>query len=244
MSQRKTQVFLVIPAQKEVGLTSIALGIVSALQRLGVRLASPNPSRRGSRTIPVISAARSSISTPPKPFRWMRLPNVSPPNQTSDLLEDIVALCMKASQNANILIVEGLHADATYNFTAQPNTNIANTLKAEIILVGNASTTRHCRPAPRRPATTREGGKVAGVILNMAPENFDYEAAKPRSATSHSGGRPGNPEPARPAHPRHCPPPECGNRFRWRNQHLPRPSRRCRRAFGTRTSFSPANPVP
>ncbi len=179
MSQRKTQVFLVIPAQKEVGLTSIALGIVSALQRLGVEVGFAKPVAQGLKDNSCNFSRQILNIDTPEAIPLDEVAERIASNQTSDLLEDIVALCMKASQNANILIVEGLHADATYNFTAQLNTNIANTLKAEIILVGNASTPHaiaDLRLGVRQ--LTREGGKVAGVILNMAPENFDYEAAK------------------------------------------------------------------
>ena len=43
MSQRKTQAFLVVPVQQDVALTSIALGIVSTLQRLGVEVGFAKP---------------------------------------------------------------------------------------------------------------------------------------------------------------------------------------------------------
>ena len=179
MSQRKTQAFLVVPVQQNVGLTSISLGIVSTLQRLGVEVGFVKPVAQEVDDNSCLFSQQIFKTDSPASIPLDVVAERIASNQTADLLEDIVASCMKASQNANILVVEGLHADATYNFASQFNTSIANTLKADILLVGNASLP--CAMADLRLAArqfVREGGKVAGVVLNMAPEGFDCEAAR------------------------------------------------------------------
>ena len=100
-------------------------------------------------------------------------------NQSSELLEEVVALCMKAGKDANVLIVEGLHSDASHPFTSKLNVDIANSLKAEIIVVADASeqdAVKDLRLSIRQ--FTNEGCKVAGVIINKAPEDFDIDATK------------------------------------------------------------------
>ena len=59
-------------------------------------------------------------------------------NHAADLLEDIVTLCMDASAETDILIIEGLYSEATHTFAPQLNIDIANSLKAEVVLIANA----------------------------------------------------------------------------------------------------------
>ena len=102
-------------------------------------------------------------------------------NQSADVLEDIVALCMNASKDANILIIEGLHADATHTFTSQLNIDIANSLKAGIVVVADGSLPAAEAIAEARLAVSQyvnEGCTVAGVVFNKAPEDFDIEVAR------------------------------------------------------------------
>ena len=46
---------------------------------------------------------------------------------------------MKAGKDANVLIVEGLHINPSHPFTSQLNVDIANSLKAEVIVVADGS---------------------------------------------------------------------------------------------------------
>jgi len=178
MSQRKTQAFLVAPVHQDAGLTSVALGIVCTLQRLGVQVgfAKPvgqEPDDNSSGFIRQIFNIEAPDSIPLNTVAE-RIAS----NQGADVLEDIVALCMNASKDANILVIEGLHADATHTFTSQLNIDVANSLKAEVILVGNGAQPKavaDLKLSARQFA--RAGCNVAGAVLNMAPEEFDNQAA-------------------------------------------------------------------
>ena len=186
---RKSQIFLVVPVHQGARLTSTALGTVYALQRLGVKVGFAKPvaqeiddcSSNFAReifgidvpeSIPLATAAERIAS-----------------NQAADLLEDIVALCMGASESADILIIEGLHTDATHTFVSQLNLNIANSLKTEVILVANGAlptAVEDLKLSVRQFA--REGCKVSGTIINMAPEGFDSAAAKRQLADTRLWG--------------------------------------------------------
>ncbi len=179
MSQRKTQAFLVAPVHQDAGLTSVALGLVCTLQRLGVQVgfAKPVGQEPHDNSTGFIRKIFSIDSPDSIPLTTVAERIAS--NQTADLLEDIVALCMNASKDANILVIEGLHADATHTFASQLNIDIANSLKAEVVLVGSGAqgnVIADLQLSTRQFA--REGCTVAGAIINMAPEDFDNAAAK------------------------------------------------------------------
>ena len=179
MSQRFTQTFLVTPARQEVGLTSVSLGIVRALQRLGVEVGFAKPVAQGIKDSSGFFAREIFQIPVPEPLSLHDVAERIAANQSSELLEEVVALCMKAGKDANVLIVEGLHSDASHPFTSKLNVDIANSLKAEIIVVADASeqdAVKDLRLSIRQ--FTNEGCKVAGVIINKAPEDFDIDAAK------------------------------------------------------------------
>lgn len=179
MNQGFTQTFLVTPARQEVGLTSVALGIVRALQRLGVGVGFAKPVAQGETDRSGYFARQICQIPAPEALSMHEAAERIAANQTSELLEEVVALCMKTGKGADVLIVEGLHTDASHAFTSQLNIEIAHTLNAEVIVVADAS-------VPNAVADSRlsinqlinEGCKVAGVIFNKAPENFDQSAAQ------------------------------------------------------------------
>ena len=110
-------------------------------------------------------------------------------NHAADLLEDIVTLCMDASAETDILIIEGLYSEATHTFAPQLNIDIANSLKAEVVLIANAelpTAVEDLKLSARQYA--RAGCKVSGSILNMAPEDFDDDAARRQLADTRLWG--------------------------------------------------------
>lgn len=179
MSKSFTQTFLVAPARQGVGLTSVALGIVRALQRVGVEVRFAKPVAQG---VEDTSAhfAREIFQVPvPEPLSQLDTAERIAANQTNEVMEDIVTLCMNAGKDACVLIVEGLHTDPSHPFTSHLNVDMARSLKAEIVLVSDAATPielTDLRLSINQYAN--EGCKVAGVIFNMASESFDQPAAQ------------------------------------------------------------------
>ena len=83
------------------------------------------------------------------------------------------------SPEVHALIAEGLHTDPAHPFTSQLNVDMARSLNAEIVLVSDVASPSAV--ADLRLSVnqfTNEGCKVAGVIFNMAPEDFDQAAAQ------------------------------------------------------------------
>ena len=181
MTQSFTQTFLVTPARQGVGLTSISLGIVRALQRLGVVAGFAKPVAQDVQDSSGFFAQQIFQIAVPEALSLQESAERIAANQTSELLEDIVALCMKAGEGAAVLIVEGLHSDSSHTFTSQLNVDIARSLKAEVIVVGDGSLPNAVSDLRLSVSQfTNEDCKVAGVIINRAPEDFDNEVAKLR----------------------------------------------------------------
>ncbi len=181
MDLKYMQTFLVVPAHAAVGLTSVALGIVRALQNLGGEVRFVKPVAQGDDDASAHFAREIFRIDVPAPIALAKAAERIAANQGGELQEEIVALCMKASQSSNALVVEGLHAGGSHAFTAQLNVDIANSLKAGIVVVADGSLPAAEAIAEARLAVSQyvnEGCTVAGVVFNKAPEDFDIEVAR------------------------------------------------------------------
>ncbi len=181
MDLKYMQTFLVVPAHAAVGLTSVALGIVRALQNLGGEVRFVKPVAQGGDDASAHFAREIFRIDVPVPLSLAKAAERIAANQGGELQEEIVALCMKASQNCNALVVEGLHAGGSHAFTAQLNVDIANSLKASIVVVADGSLPAAEAIAEARLAVSQymnEGCTVAGVVFNKAPEEFDVDVAR------------------------------------------------------------------
>ena len=177
MDHGYTQTFLVVPTRHAVGLTSVALGIVRTLERLGVEAGFAKPvaqdvtdkSNYFARTIFHLPVTES-LSLQESAERIAA-------NQTGELLEDIVAMCAMVSKGDDVLVVEGLHADESHPYAAQLNIEIARSLKAEVIVVADASVAGAVTESRLCIGQyVNEGCKVAGVVFNRAAESFSAPA--------------------------------------------------------------------
>ena len=176
---RKSQLFLTVPVHLDAGLTSTALGIVYALLQLGLKVGFIKPVGQEIRDCSNNFARKIYGIDAPESIPLAAAAEWIASNHEADLLEDIVTLCMDASADTDILIIEGLHTEATHTFASQLNINIANSLKADVVLVANAAepaAIEDLKISARQFA--RAGCNVAGAVLNMAPEDFDIDGAR------------------------------------------------------------------
>ncbi|HYN76641.1 MAG TPA: phosphate acetyltransferase [Lamprocystis sp. (in: g-proteobacteria)] len=189
MHSKFTQTFLVTPVRQGVGLTSAALGIVRALQRLGVEVGFAKPIAQEDEDNSD-HFAREIFQIPvPAALALRESAERIAANQTGQLLEDVVALCMNASQGAGVLVVEGLHTDAEHPFASQLNVDLARSLKAEVVLVADASLPQAATESRLAASQfANEGCRVAGVIFNKAPARFDQAAARNTLGHTHIWG--------------------------------------------------------
>lgn len=175
------QTFFITPTRREVGLTSVALGVVRSLQRLGMKVGfvkpvAQNESAPGRSTLFARDICQIEA---PQPLPMSDVVARVAAAQVDELLEDILSLCMGAAKDADVLVVEGMHVDPAHSITSRLNQDIARSLQAEVVVVADASVEDSVGEARVSASQfSNEGRNIAGVIFNKAPEGFDPQAAK------------------------------------------------------------------
>lgn len=180
--------FFIAPTGFGVGLTSISLGLVRALQRAGLKvgfykpIAQPHPGDLGpERSSELI--ARTHGLQPPQPLPLAQVERMLGDGQLDELLEEIVSHHQQAAAGMDVLIVEGMVPTRQASYAARVNVHLARSLDAEVILVSAPDNEREdsltelsdrieiqaqLYGGPRDP-------KMLGVILNKVrhPEGVD-----------------------------------------------------------------------
>ena len=173
--------YFVAASQPNIGLTSVSLGLVRALQRRGLKVAFVKPvTKHTPNTEPSVLFARSicHIENCPDPLLMSLVAQQVTSGKTDELLEEVVSLTMSATVGADVLVVEGIHADPSRYFIPRLSSDIARSLQAEVVVVASGNDAEGILHAQERIAYTRSNGhRVAGVIFNHAPKDFDAAAA-------------------------------------------------------------------
>ncbi|MGL4611489.1 MAG: phosphate acetyltransferase [Trueperaceae bacterium] len=155
------------------GLTSVAVGLVHALDQRGIRVGFCKPVAQMHRfdTGPERSSHLVSLIadlTPPKPLAANFVADRLAHGRAEELLEDVVARYEEAAKDATIVIVEGLVATPETPYADELNIKIASSLDAKVILVSSAVEKTQAQLAETLELTAREfGDRVLGYILNQ-----------------------------------------------------------------------------
>ncbi|MCX7205516.1 MAG: phosphate acetyltransferase [Proteobacteria bacterium] len=170
------QTFFVAPTRQNVGLTSVSLGVVRALQHQGLKVGFVKPVSQETQGVERSSHFASQICQIecPKSLSIEHVHARVSAGKNDELLEDIVSLCMGSAQDIDVLVVEGMHLDPSSAFVARLNIEVARSLQAEVILVANARAVGAVAEARLAASQLKnEGCQVAGVIFNKAGPQFD-----------------------------------------------------------------------
>lgn len=173
------QTLFFVPTRQNVGLTSVALGVVTALQRQGLRVGFVKPVPQDLSHIERsahFARVLCSIDSP-NPLDIDNVMARISANQNDELLEDVVRLCMEAAQGMDVLVIEGLHNEPGQSFAARLNSDIARSLQAEMILVTKPADGSIAEAKMQANQLKADGRSVAGVIVNKAQDTFDKAAA-------------------------------------------------------------------
>ncbi len=167
---------MLIPIGTGVGLTSVSLGVIRAMEQKGVKVSFFKPiaqPRRGNNqpdlTTSIITANNTIQVAEPISMPDAEL--LLRTDQTDVLMEEIIARYKEVSADSDVALIEGLLPTRTHSFANQVNAEIAKTLDAEIVFV--------TAPGIDNPAQLKErieiavsnfGGKknknITGVIIN------------------------------------------------------------------------------
>ena len=133
--------FFLVSTGAGAGLTTVSLGMVRALDRLGIHTAFYKPvaqlhdgdhgPERSTQLIEHITQIPA-----PRPISLRRATSLLGAGNEDLLMEEVVALFRQCARHADIVIVEGLVADGHAGYATRLNADIARALDAEVILVG------------------------------------------------------------------------------------------------------------
>ncbi|MCM2341523.1 phosphate acetyltransferase [Rhodoferax sp.] len=172
--------YFVAATQPNVGLTSVSLGLLRALQRRGLKVAFVKPvTKRTPDSEPSVLFARNicKVANTPDPLPMSLVTQYVTSGKTDELLEDIVSLAMSATEGADVLVVEGIHADPSRAFIPRLSGDIARSLQADVVLVASGADAEGIAQTHYLIAQVRQAGRqVVGVIFNRAAPDFDEAA--------------------------------------------------------------------
>jgi phosphate acetyltransferase len=172
---------LVVPTGQRVGLTSVSLGFVRALERRGSRVAFAKPlaqllpTREADHSTELVRAL--TALEPPAPIEGSKAGPLLSEGHDQILMEDIVARVGPLQREADIVVVEGLVPDESLVYSARINRLMAEALDADLLLVG-ASRGRSAADLVDdfeivARAYEEKSLRVEGCILNKA--HFDVD---------------------------------------------------------------------
>ena len=135
-------VFYLVPSCPDVGLTSIALGLVRALDREGVPVGFFKPVRqpgeKGLERSTHFLRATSSLE-PPEPRDFRSAEELLEEGKESQLLHEIVEAFDAAADGHRVVVVEGLQPTAQNPDLETWNHMIIKALDAEVIIVSTVN---------------------------------------------------------------------------------------------------------
>ncbi|MGL4615308.1 MAG: phosphate acetyltransferase [Shewanella sp.] len=131
---------MLIPIGTGVGLTSLSLGMVRALERHGVKvqffkpISQLRPNDNGpERSTTILS--KSPTVNPLEPFDMVHAEALIRADQTDVLMEQIIARAAECASNTETLIVEGLVPTRNHPFADDVNYAIAKAMDADVIFI-------------------------------------------------------------------------------------------------------------
>ena len=136
-----SHVFLLVSTGAGAGLTTVSLGMVRALDRIGIRagfykpIAQLHDRDHGPERSTQLFEHMAKVK-PPQPISLRRATSLLGSGREGLLMEEMIALYRQCSRHADVVLVEGLAADAHAGYATRLNTAIARALDAEVILVG------------------------------------------------------------------------------------------------------------
>ena len=168
-----SKAFFLTPTNVQSGLTSITYGLTYALERIGVRvgvyqpidyqLSHPDNSKDFARMLNKSSSAQT-ISLP-------EAQTLMSENKGDLLMERVIANYQIASENCDVVVVEGIPNDRSQAYIARLNIEIARNLDAQVILVSDPQgrSANALDKLLKVSASLYDGSEdpdVLGVILN------------------------------------------------------------------------------
>ncbi|KOC92031.1 phosphate acetyltransferase [Winslowiella iniecta] len=176
---------MLIPTGTSVGLTSVSLGVIRAMERKGVRLSVFKPIAQprlgGNTPDQTTTIIRKNSSIPAaEPLEMSRVESLLGSNQQDVLMEEIIARYHENTKDAEVVLVEGLVPTRKHQFANALNYEIAKTLNAEIVFVTALGNDSPAQLKERIELTQSSFGgsknkSITGVIINKLNAPVDEQ---------------------------------------------------------------------
>lgn len=171
-----SRTIMLIPTGTSVGLTSVSLGVIRAMERKGVRLSVfkpiAQPRAGGDTPDQTTTIIRKNSSIPAaEPLQMSRVESLLGSNQQDVLMEEIISRYHANTKDAEVVLVEGLVPTRKHQFANALNYEIAKTLNAEIVFVMALGNDSPAQLKERIELTQSSFGgqknkNITGVIIN------------------------------------------------------------------------------
>ncbi|MCB9694401.1 MAG: phosphate acetyltransferase, partial [Alphaproteobacteria bacterium] len=178
---------LVVPTGSGVGLTSVSLGIVRALDRQGVTTGFVRPVsvRRGPDPSGALLEAVAHVTPPPSIARD-EAEALLADNADDQLLERVVSMVEEAGRDASVVVVEGCVPVPGVAYATRLNVAMAAALDAELVVVGMGNGAPHDVARAFDVACSPYAGRTIACVVNRVPVE-GMEQPGPRAVVG--GGR-------------------------------------------------------
>jgi phosphate acetyltransferase len=171
---------LVAPTAHRVGLTSVCLGLVSALERLGVAvgfakpIAQPRPGDDGREERSPALVRLLTRLEPPEPVDADHAEALLSAGRLDDLMEDVVRTVGELA-DCDVVVIEGLVPSSDRVWSSRVNAAMVRALDADVVLVGDGAdgTPGHVAATVASAASPYRSGertRLAGCIVNRTPD--------------------------------------------------------------------------
>ncbi|WP_105902401.1 phosphate acetyltransferase [Vibrio gangliei] len=184
-----SRTIMLVPISSGVGLTSVSLGVLRAMERKGVNVSffKPIAQPRSGQDTPDLTSSIISASSDMKvaePTPMSEAESLISNEKMDVLLEQIVERYNTISNASEVVLIEGLVPTRKHPFANQVNAEIAKTLGAEIVFVATPGTNNPAQLKERIDvACSNFGGtknkSISGVIINKLNAPVD-EAGRTR----------------------------------------------------------------
>lgn len=176
---------MLVPAGESVGLTTISLGLVRALQQQGLSVNFFKPvaqqgKYKSSGDHSTAIAKDICKLTPSEPIAITHVEELMSSFRLDVLLEEVLSNFENQYNGEDVIIIEGLISDAQKPYTVRLNREICNALDSKLVLVSN--------PGDRNKSQINElleiasdnygshqGGKLIGCVFNKINAPLDDE---------------------------------------------------------------------
>ena len=183
--------FFIAPTTSGTGLTSVCLGLVRALDRLGVRVAFCKPIAQvfgkdvgPERSTHLIRETVGLQAATPLGLTYAQQQMAL--GHEDQLMEEIISIYQQSAQDADVIVVEGLVPLVNEDYIARLNSVIAKTLNSDIILVAAKNQYSSAQLNDRIKMTASLFGgltnpKLLGCILNkVGAPPLDHQQVQAR----------------------------------------------------------------